>query len=289
MTGPGTEGSSGEIGLRDQVLRAVRSLGRPAGSSTGRAVTSDLSIDEALLLHSIGWEPVDLTCGVSVTSVPTGVWNWGQGEIVVASSAYDLAFRQAAARLARECTRAGGWGVVGVHVNVDIHPHHVDVDLVGTAVKPGGPAGARTEEGSVPFVSDLSARDFTLLQQAGWMPVGLAFGASFVYAPRRSPGTTLRQQGQNVELANFTDAIYSAREGAMGRMQTSAIAMRAHGIVGVQVTEGPMDFARHAIGFAARGTAVRLEAEAHRYVKPMVVLGLDDAVVQFDAASLRGG
>jgi uncharacterized protein YbjQ (UPF0145 family) len=140
---------------------------------------------------------------------------------------------------------------------------------------------------AMPFVSDLSARDFTLLQRAGWIPVGLAFGASFVYAPRRTAGTAIKQKSQNVELTNYTEAMYSARESAMEKMQRSALAAGGEGVVEVKVTEGPMQFARHAIGFTAWGTAVKLEATAHQFVEPLVVLPLDDAVVTFDAESLR--
>ena len=266
---------------RAELLRATASL--HADSDRGRPVTSDLSIDEALLLHSVGWEPVDLVCGVSVASVPGGVWNWGAGEIATASAAQNLAFSGAVSRITDECGRAGGHGVVGVHVEVSVQPHHIDVELVGTAVRPVG----TTAKADV-FVSDLSGRDFSLLVQAGWRPVGLAYGASFVYAPRRSAGTSLKQTRENVELTNFTEAMYSARELAMERMQQSAITMGGKGIVEVKVTEGPMTFARHAIGFAAWGTAVRLEAASHQYLHPQVVLPLDDATVAFDAESLRG-
>jgi len=141
---------------------------------------------------------------------------------------------------------------------------------------------------AMPFVSDLSARDFTLLLRAGWMPVGLAFGACFVYAPRRTAGTAMRQSTQNVELTNYTEAMYSARESAMERMQTSALEAGGEGVVEVKVTEGPMSFARHAVGFAAWGTAVRLVADEHQFVEPELVLPLDDAVVAFEAQSLRG-
>ena len=58
-------------------------------------------------------------------------------------------------------------------------------------------------------------------------------------------------------------------------------------MVEVKVTEGPMSFARHAVGFTAWGTAVKLVAEAHQFVQPQVVLPLDDAVVTFEAESLR--
>jgi len=274
---PGGDG----VDIAAEFRRATQVLGAGDGKS-GRAVTSDLSIDEALLLHSVGWEPVELVCGVSLISIPSVVWSWGQGEIEAASAAQGTAFEGAVRRIADECARAGGHGVVGVHAEVVVERHHADVELVGTAVRPVG-APAR---GDV-FVSDLSGRDFALLHQAGWAPVGLAHGASFVYAPRRSATTSLKQTRENVELSNFTEAMYSARELAMERMQQTAITMGGTGIVEVKVSEGPMPFARHAIGFSAWGTAVRLASEAHSYLRPRVVLSLDDAVVEFAAEALR--
>jgi uncharacterized protein YbjQ (UPF0145 family) len=273
------------IDARAEMLSGAASLATAPPPSSTRGVTSDLSIDEALLLHGAGWEPVDLVCGVSVVSVPMGVWNWGQGEIRVASEAHNAAVRGASEQLQTECIKVHGHGVVGVRVNVEVHPHHIDVELIGTAIRPLN-GGAHP---SAPFVSDLSARDFTLLQGAGWLPVGLAFGASFAYAPRRSAGDVMKQKTQNIELTNFTEAMYSARESAMERMQRSALDVGGEGVVQVKVTEGPMHFARHAVGFTAWGTAVRLVADSHQFVQPHVILPLDDAVVTFAAQSLRGG
>jgi uncharacterized protein YbjQ (UPF0145 family) len=276
---------SAEAGdVRAEMLRGAESLATSPPPSTKRGITSDLSIDEALLLHAAGWEPVDLVCGVCVASVPYGVWTWGQGEISVASTAHNAAVQGASERIKDECTKVHGHGVVGVRIEVEVRNHHIDVELVGTAVRPvEGNAGA-----AIPFISDLSARDFTLLQTAGWIPVGLAFGASFVYAPRRSAGMAMQQKTQNVELTNFTQAMYAARESAMERMQRSALDVHGDGVIGVKVTEGPMTFARHAVGFTAWGTAVKLVAEVHKNIEPQVILPLDDAVVAFAAENLRG-
>ena len=277
--------------VRAEMLKGAQSLAVAAPPSKERGITSDLSVDEALLLHAAGWEPVDLVTGVAVVSVPVGVWNWGRGSISLASDAHDAAVDQASRLLRGECSKVHGHGVVGVRVDVTVNPHHIDVELVGTAVRPmdGKDKSGRGTDAALamPFVSDLSARDFTLLERAGWMPVGLAFGASFVYAPRRTAGTAIKQKGQNVELTNYTEAMYSARESAMEKMQRSALGAGGEGVVEVKVTEGPMGFARHAIGFTAWGTAVKLAAEMHQFVQPQVVLPLDDAVVTFEAANLR--
>ncbi|HUZ10268.1 MAG TPA: heavy metal-binding domain-containing protein [Acidimicrobiales bacterium] len=288
MIDPGHPGGdptgNGAFDMKAEMLGAARSLGRPA---TGDAspMTSDLTIDEELILHSIGWEPVELVYGVSIHSVPMGVWTWGQGEITSASDAYAQSFAKASRRIHSQCAKAGGHGVVGVHVEPAVHRHHVDISLVGTAVRP---VGSKPLPADSVFVSDLSGRDFTLLRQSGWAPLGLAVGASFVYAPRRSVGTAMKQKGQNVELANFTEAMYAARESAMERMQRSALAMQGTGVVEVKVTEGPMDFAHHAVGFTAYGTVVRLLAGEHRNLGATMILPLDDQVRSFDATSLRG-
>ena len=276
--------------LRAEMRKGAESLATAAPPSQERGITSDLSVDEALLLHAGGWEPLDLVCGVAVVSVPVGVWNWGRGAISLASDAHNAAVDQAATALRAECGKVHGHGVVGVRVDVEVRTHHIEVALVGTAVRPahGNDPRGRDAAEAMPFVSDLSARDFTLLLRAGWMPVGLAFGACFVYAPRRTAGTAMRQSTQNVELTNYTEAMYSARESAMEKMQHSALQAGGQGVVEVKVTEGPMAFARHAVGFTAWGTAVRLVAREHRFVRPEVVLPLDDAVVMFEAESLRG-
>lgn len=252
------------------------------------SVTSDLSIDESLVLHSIGWEPLELVTGAGVYSVPYGVWNWGAGEITSASAAHHHALDSAQRRLQDECRRAGGHGVVGVRVEIIIERHFVNAVLVGTAIAPtAASSGGRRPAPVAPFASDLSARDFALLHHGGWDPAGLAFGASFVYAPRRDLGTVLRQSSQNVELTNYTEALYAARESAMERMQSVAQALGGAGVVGVQVSEGPMRFAGHAVRFTAWGTVVRSGGRKSALGQPRIVVPLNDATMAFDARSLR--
>lgn len=266
--------------IKAEVLRALTTAPSPTSSDS---LTSDLSIDEELNLHSIGWEPVELVTGVSMYSAPAGMWNWGQGEIIGASDAHNSAFHHAIDRIHKEAYSAGGHGVVGVHIEREIYSTHIEISLVGTAVRP---VGAKKIDPDSIFVSDLSGRDFTMLMIAGWEPLGLAAGASFVYAPRRTMGAALQQQSQNVELKNFTAAMYSARETAMKRMQDSALALKGTGVVEVKVVEGPMRFATHAVGFAAWGTVVRLAKESHQLVQPRAVVSLNDAVTAFEAATL---
>jgi uncharacterized protein YbjQ (UPF0145 family) len=255
-------------------------LARPA--PRGHGITSDLTIDETLLLHSIGWEPVDMVFGVAWWSIPWGVWQWTTGEVETASGAFAGAVDQAAGLLRTECQKVGGTGVLGVEIGVRVSSHHVAIELAGTAVKRTG----ETNDG-FEFISDLSARDFVLLTRSGWWPLGLAAGASFVVAPRRTVGQWASQQGQNTELPNLTQALYLAREGAMERMQRAGASMNADGIVGVRLREGRASSSIRVMQFVAIGTGVHLPAGQHQTILPTMVVPLDERVRQFDVKSLR--
>ncbi len=272
--------------IRDEVRQAVTAVSAApptAASDAVRGTTSDLTIDEMLLLHSAGWEPVDLVYGISWWSVPWNAWQWTTGEVQEASSAFAGAAAQAAKQLRESCERAGGSGVLGVEVGVRVSSHHVAIELSGTAVR-----RTRADHHRFEFISDLSARDFVLLDRAGWRPLGLATGASFVIAPRRTAREWASQQGQNVELPHLTQALYLARERAMERMQRAGAEMHADGIVAVKLREGRASSSVRVIQFVAIGTGVHLPAGSHRSVAPEMVVPLDEMVRQFDVKSLRG-
>lgn len=280
--------TAGEGWLKEveDLLRAHdggRSLHRRPGQA---GPTSDLSIDETLLLHSIGWEPVDLVSGVAVVSIPPSTFVLGWNNTDAASLSYTRAVHSAIDRLTREAGRGQATGVIGVHVEFEVHRHQVTAILVGTAVRPTSDAQRRLGR---PFVSDLSTRDFCLLHNAGWTPLGLAFGTAFVQVPRRSAGTVLRQATANVELTNLTGAMYQAREAAMERMQSEAIGLGASGMVDVHVAEGPLNFASHVITFTAYGTAIRLAGDSHNYLRPRMVVPVDDREQLFNVEALAEG
>jgi len=273
--------------LRSQVRQAVTAVASPAPATAvsrgaAQGATSDLTIDETLLLHSAGWEPVDLVYGISWWSIPWGVWQWATGEVREASTAFAGAVDDAARQLRQACEQAGGSGVLGVEVGARVSSHHVAIELTGTAVRRMDSGSHRFE-----FVSDLSARDFVLLTRAGWWPLGLAAGASFVIAPRRTAREWAAQQGQNVELPNLTQALYLARENAMERMQRSGGAMKADGIVAVKLREGRASSSVRVIQFVAIGTGVHLRTSEHRSIAPEMVVPLDELVREFDVKSLR--
>jgi uncharacterized protein YbjQ (UPF0145 family) len=277
----------------DTHAELLHAMDPTASAEAGRSapMTSGLSIDEALLLHGIGWEALDLVSGASVWRLPGTLYNWDRsgGELPGTWEGYRNALEAGIRHLGSEAARAGAHGVVGVTIDGDISAGLVEIQLIGTAVRPlhAGVDRGHERGSGMPFASDLSARDFALLTRAGYAPVGLAFGSCFVYAPRRSAADALRQSTQNIELTNLTTALYAARELAMERMQQSALALHADGIVAVSVAQGPLHGIAQTVRFSALGTAIRLSADAHQQLRPNAVVSLIDSDLQFAAESLR--
>ena len=84
----------------------------------------------------------------------------------------------------------------------------------------------------------------------------------------------LKQVGKNVELQNYTQAFYDARELALSRMQAEAEAEKADGIVGASVKESNYGWGTHVIEFFAIGTAITSISDNHEIPTPTLILPL---------------
>ena len=80
--------------------------------------------------------------------------------------------------------------------------------------------------------------------------------------------------GRNVEIEQFTQALYDARELAMSRMQAEAEELSAEGIVGVQLRQHSHSWGAHTTEFFAIGTAIVPTAEDHTIEAPQTVIDL---------------
>jgi uncharacterized protein YbjQ (UPF0145 family) len=263
--------------------------GCAAGAVDARGATSDLSLDEILLLHSAGLAPAQVAFGVGCAAIPAGSFTWSTGPVEAAQAAFRQAFEDAKAELRRQAGGTGALGVVGVDVEVALYPYYSLVTMVGTAVRAltdeHGRAWFRVRYDR-PFLCDLSARDFAVLSRSGWYPCDLVAGASFVHAPRRSMGSAISQATQNVELTNMTETLYDARERAMDVLQEGIRGVGGTGLVDVTVMDHPVWFASHVVEFVAWGTAIVMVGDEHRHPQISVVVPLDERTRQFEATSL---
>lgn len=222
------------------------------------AFTSDLSIDEVLLVEEVGFEPVDLVIGSSYFHIgwQYAPWTTDQ-EMTEVSGVMRRARQLAIARLHEQVKACGADGVVGVRVDVEREGHHAEFTAVGTAVRRrDGDGGAWRDRKGRPFTSNLSGEDFWALVRGGFRPTGLAFGVCVYHIAHQTLSGWLQQVSANVENVAFTQGLYDARELAMGRMQHEAQEVGAEGVVGVTVTEGSHGWDSHICEFVALGCAV---------------------------------
>ena len=101
-------------------------------------------------------------------------------------------------------------------------------------------------------------------------------GSCVYHVGRRGPLRTVAQTGRNVELPNFTQALYDARELAMQRMQSEAQELGAEGIVGVAAQGAHHGWGSHVIEFFALGTAIVPTDSRGDIEPPIPVLDLKD-------------
>jgi uncharacterized protein YbjQ (UPF0145 family) len=227
--------------------------------------TSDLSVNEFLLIRQAGFDPVGLVVGSSIYHIGIQLAGWKKSqELTVLSQAMYEARQLAMTRMEEEADQLGADGVVGVRLDIGRYEWGQDMAefiAIGTAVKHREGVLHRAPNGR-PFTSDLSGQDFWTLLRTGHRPVGMVMGSCVYHVARRGMMQSLGQTGRNVELSNFTQAFYDARELAMERMQSEAQELQARGIVGVDLQEKSHGWGSHTIEFFSIGTAI-VETEGH--------------------------
>jgi uncharacterized protein YbjQ (UPF0145 family) len=241
--------------------------------------TSDLTINEFLLVTEAGFDPVGLVVGSSIFH--TGFQVAGptvSRELDVLSQAMYSARHLAMTRMEEEADQLGADGIVGVRLDIgryDWGPNMAEFIAIGTAVKHREGVMHRAPSGR-PFQSDLSGQEFWTLLRTGHRPVGMVMGSCVYHVGRRGPVRTIAQTGRNVELPNYTQALYDARELAMQRMQTEAQELGAEGIVGVSLSEASHGWGSHVIEFFSLGTAIVSSDGGSSVEPPVTVLDLND-------------
>jgi uncharacterized protein YbjQ (UPF0145 family) len=240
----------------------------------GRRFSSDLSVDEAVLLKEIGYEPLGLVVGSGVYHIGYQVQNWSNNEEMAGLTQVMYAARtDAVRRMVGHANSIGGQGVVGMKLDVRLHhgrENLAEFVAMGTAV------ANPTRRASRLWLSDLSGQDLYLLIRAGYEPVGLAFGACVYHIAHQALSTWIGQSTQNVELGNYTSALYEARELAMTRMQDETRGTGAQGIVAMRIEQASHIWGSHVIEFLAIGTTVAVGRSGHQRLDPTMVLPLND-------------
>jgi uncharacterized protein YbjQ (UPF0145 family) len=239
--------------------------------------TSDLSVNEFLLVKEAGFQPLGLVMGSSIYHIGVQQMSGKSEELTTLTQALYSSREAAMERMEEEADALGADGIVAVRLDLNVHAWGANVIeflAIGTAVKSLRGDGFRApgDGPGRPFTSDLSGQDFWTLLNAGYRPVGFVMG-NCVYSIGAIPGG---QPTKNMELTGPTQALYDARELAMERMQVEAEALGAGGIVGVSIDENNHTWGPAVLEFSAVGTAVVAISDDHHIARPQLVLSVAD-------------
>lgn len=248
-------------------------------SHADRVFTSDLSIDEFLLLENLGFEPLEFVMGTSVFHIG---WQPQQRmrsmEMTVLTGAMYQARENAMARMQAEADAVHADGVVGMRLNWRQHgvsAEHIEFIAVGTSVRYAKEPGRYRRPDGRAFTSHLSGQDLFKLASAGYAPVAFVLGNCVYHVAAQGFLQTVKQMGRNVEMPQWTTGNYEARELAMSRMQNEAERDGASGVVGVHFAIQNYAWGYHTVEFYAAGTAVRHSGTAET-ISPSFVLAMND-------------
>lgn len=263
-------------GLPPDARERLREL---SGDSPGAGLfTSDLSVNEFMLIRACGFHPRGLVFGSSIFNVGISKRRWSKNQEMAAYTEAMYSARELAMeRMVTEAELLGADGIVGVRLDITYYDwgrRSAEFIAIGTAVSATGDGEWRTSAGR-PFTSDLSGQDFWTLLKMGYAPVGLVLGNCVYHVAHRSVKRTVSQVARSVESPSTTQALYEARELAMTRMQQDAVDVGAEGIVGVELVEKSHMFGSHVIEFLAVGTGVRARPEQPSIPEPQMIMSLD--------------
>jgi uncharacterized protein YbjQ (UPF0145 family) len=246
-------------------------------ASEGRALaTTDLSVDDLMLVHEAGFDPLGMVMGSSVYHLG---FQWSSinasQEMSVLTSAMYNARELAMSRMEAEAAALQADGVVGVDLDIRFMNWGDAVGeftAIGTAVRSRA-GGDWRQPNALPFTSDLSGQAFWKLVRTGYRPLGLVLGNCVYHIGRQKMG--MFGGWKNQEMDVYTQCLYEARELAMSRMQAEAEQLGAQVVVESRITHHNHIWESHVMEFLAIGTAAIPLTETHEYAQPQVVVSLD--------------
>src|SRR5258708_16745084 len=145
--------------------------------------------------------------------------------MVVLTQAMYHARELAMTRMEEEADALKADGIVGVRLEVTEQEWGAALAAfaaIGTAIRARNGQSYRNAKG-MPFTSDLSGQDFWTLLRTGYRPVGMVMGNCVYHVAHQGMGQWFKQVGQNVEMTNYTQALYDAPDLAIDLMHPETI------------------------------------------------------------------
>ena len=135
-----TDQQTTDLGVAGVPQDAIKRLAELQPGKPGSIFTSDLSVNEFLLVREAGFRPLGLVLGSSIYHVGLQIGRWGRNqELDVLSQAMYHARELAMSRMQAEAEELHAEGIVGVQLRQHSHTwgsHTTEFFAIGTAVRP---------------------------------------------------------------------------------------------------------------------------------------------------------
>src|SRR5258708_31872289 len=209
---------SADFGAMGVPQDGIKRLAELQPGKAGGIFTSDLAVNEFLLVREAGFRPLGLVLGSSIYHVGLQIGRWSKNqELDVLSQAMYHARELAMTRMEVEAKTLQADGVVGVRLDVEMKEVGADIAefiAVGTAVKaePNGGGGGVTSwrnHKDRPFTSDPSVQDFWTLIRAGYAPLGMVMGSCVYHIAHQRLGARIGNIRRNAGIEQVTPAPYA--------------------------------------------------------------------------------
>jgi len=116
-----TDQNATELSTAGVPQDAMRRLAELEPGRAGSIFTSDLSVNEFLLVREVGFRPLGLVLGTSIYHVGLQIGRWGKNqELNVLTQAMDHARELAMTRMEAEADALHADGIVGVRLDVEL-------------------------------------------------------------------------------------------------------------------------------------------------------------------------
>jgi uncharacterized protein YbjQ (UPF0145 family) len=239
----------------------------------GAAATSFLDYPQYLLLDQMGFDPIGAVIGLSVVHIGrlqfAGVRQ--SIELEAYSQAISMGVLSAIRRLQEEAAILGADGVLLSSLvterRFDAEEH--EYSIKGTALRFRPQPGALRAASGLPFLYPNGVTTLYQMLSRDLVPVTIGYGVCVYHVPHRSMRQALSQTFQNTEVPQFTEGWYTAREIALGRLQSQLEQHGASLVLSMDVAEKAEVFGEHTAEFRAHGTGWARREGISRLLPPL--------------------
>ena len=245
--------------------------------------TSDLSVNEFLLVREAGFTPLGLVLGSSIYHVGIQVGRWSKNqELDVLSQAMYHARELAMSRMEAEADVLGADGIVGVRLEVEFKEWGSDIAefiAVGTAVKADRPRGDRPglaqQQGPAVHLRPVRPGLLDPASSPGTGRSAWSWARASTTSPTAASATCCRTSARTPSCRSSPRRCTTRGSWRWSACRPRRKQLGAEGIVGVQLRNHAHTWGGHTTEFFAIGTAVTPLRADHVIAKPTMVLGLD--------------